>query len=232
MTDMETVGLYSSASKLTEVCLMLPLTFYVLMLPIAAKGYKEFSATVNQKLQAYTKELFILVFFIFGFGIIFSREILQLVYGENFLQAVWPLRILLVAYLIQCADMVLGMSCQAAGYHKFAMITAIIRALANIGLSFIFIFIWPLLGAAVATLISIILSFVIFQLFVSKQMNRFNWSAIILKSGLACLVTTILLFYFRDYMNLFVQLILYSLGYGGILLAIHRFSPIKVKYTA
>jgi len=232
MKDMGTVGLYSSASKLTEICLMFPLAFYILILPVAARGYKSFPTTIRQRLETYTNELFIVAFFVFGFGMVFAGEILELIYGEAFIGAVWALRILLAAYLIQCADMVLGMSCQAAGYHKFAMITAIARALINIGLNFIFISIWGMHGAAVATLISISLSFVIFQSFVIRQLHRFNWVGIILKPGLACLITVILLFCFVNSMNLFIQVLSYSLGYSGLLLAVNRISLTKVKYAA
>ena len=229
MKDMATVGLYSSASKLTEICLMFPLAFYVLNLPIAAKGYKSFPGTVHHKLQSYTRELFILVFFVFGFGTLFSKEILELIYGKPFLGALWPLRILLLAYLIQCADMVLGMSCQAAGYHKFAMVTAVIRAVSNIGLNFIFILVWGMYGAALATLISISLSFVIFQSFVIKKLHGFDWVHIIVKPALVCLFTIFLLFSLANYTNLFFQAMVYLFGYCGILLALNRLASVRAK---
>jgi len=78
MTDMAAVGLYSSARKLMEVCLLLPLNFYILNLPIAAQGYKNFRESVHQKIEKYTKELFVLVFFIFGFSIFFAESILRI----------------------------------------------------------------------------------------------------------------------------------------------------------
>lgn len=231
MVSMDTVGLYSSASKLTDICLMLPLAFYILMLPIIARDYKESPNTAHQKLERYTGELFVVVFFVFGIGMIFAEEILLLVYGEIFLPAVWPLRILLVAYLMQCADMILGMFCQAADHHKFAMITAIVRAMVNIGLSFIFISIWPMAGAAVATLISITLSFIIFQRFVTKKLYSFDWRGIISKSGLVCLIITILMFCIMDSMNFLMQIFSYSIGYGVLLLVIHRMAAIKARYA-
>lgn len=232
MTDMDTVGLYSSASKLTEICLMLPLGFYILMLPVIARGYKSSPATAPQRLQTYTRELFVIVFFTFGFCTIFAAEILRVIYGEAFTAAVWPLRILLAAYLIQCADMVLGMTCQAAGYHKFTMITAMVRAGVHIGLSFVFILIWPLLGVAVATLISISVSFVLFQVFVMKRLHSFNWANIMLKPGLVCLIMAIGIFCFLHSMSLLIQVISYCLGYGVLLLAVNRISPVRVRCDA
>jgi O-antigen/teichoic acid export membrane protein len=232
MADMDTVGLYSSASKLTEVCLMFPLAFYMLMLPTVAKDYRDCVATVHQKLETYASELFALVFFVFGFGMMFSTEIVRFIYGEAFMPAVWPLRILLVAYLIQCADMVLGMFCQAAGYHKFTMITAVVRAVANTVFSFAFILIWPMLGAAVSTLVSITLSFVICQRFVTRKMRCFSWAGIILENGSICLIMAMILFCFQDVMSVLMRLVSYSLGYGALFLAIHRISPFKVKCRA
>lgn len=224
MEDMTEVGLYSSAKKLMGICLMLPLAFYVLNLPVIAKDYKSSPETVYHKLQAYTSELFVLVFFVFGFGIIFARQILELIYGQPFSGAVWPLRILLFAYLIQCADIVLGMSCQAAGHQKFAMVTAVIRALSNIGLNFIFILFWGIRGAALATLTAILLSFVIFQSFVVRKLHKFNWVRIVVKPALGCLLMMSLLFCLAENVNLLLQALIYLFGYGCVLLVLKGFS--------
>jgi O-antigen/teichoic acid export membrane protein len=225
--DMVTVGLYCSAKKLSEICLMLPLAFYVLSLPIAAQGYKSLRESVHQRIEAHTKELFILVFFVFGFGMFFPAAILRFFYGQPFVEATWILRILMLAFLIHSAEMVLGMSCQAAGYHKFAMHVAIFRALSNVVLNFIFIPVWGGLGAASATIVSILFSFVIFQYFVKRTLQGFRWIRIGVKPALACIPAIVLLFPLAERLNALLLGSLYLSGYGFMLLALNGFSPVR-----
>ena len=111
---------------------MLPLAFYILNLPSAARGYESIRESVQQRIEAHTGVLFILAFFVFGFCTFFARPIIDHVYGGPFLEASVVLRILMLAFLVHSAEMVLGMSCQAAGYHKFAFHVSSLRALSNI----------------------------------------------------------------------------------------------------
>lgn len=175
MEEMAAVGMYSAASKLTEVCLMLPLGFYVLNLPRAARNYAAEPETALRKVELHTWTLFIPVFFVFGFGFLCADPILCSVYGQDFGEAAWPLRILLLAFVIQCAELVLGMVCQAAGHERFVLCAALVRAFGNIGLNLILIPLYGIQGAALATLGAIAGSFILLQCYVKMRMGGFRW---------------------------------------------------------
>jgi len=229
MKDMATVGLYASASKLMEICLMLPLAFYILNLPVAARGYKGFRESVQQSVEAYTGDLFVLSFFVFGFITFFARPILGHIFGEPFVAATWVLRILILAFLVHSAEMVLGMSCQAAGYHKFAMHVSSFRALANIVLNFVLIPVWAAVGAALATLLSVSLSFAIFQVFVKRTLHGIQWISIVKKPALACLFIMCLLFPLTSRLNSLLLGFVFLFGYGFFLFALNGFS-VRARY--
>jgi len=229
MTDMVTVGLYSSASKLTEFCLILPMNFYALILPIAARSYQSFRESVHQKIATYTRQLFILVFFVFGFGFFFAEMILGLVYGKSFMEAGWILKILMVAFLITSAEIVLSMSCLAAGYQKIVMLVAIVRAVANVALNLMLIPIWGTMGAALATLFSISLSFTILQYFVTKTLEKFQWIRIVRKPAIVSLSLMVLFFPLINHLNIFILGSLFLLGYVFLIFALNGFSFEWVK---
>lgn len=229
MKTMADVGLFGSASRLWEVCLLLPFAFYVLNLPVMAQCYTRSPESVHQKTEAYTSTLFILGFLAFGFMTFFAESILNLVYGKSFIDAAWIMRILMLAFLVQNGEMVLGMTCQAAGYHKAAMHIAILRALANIILNILLIPVWGLIGAALATLLSIMLSFIVLQLFVNRTLNGFRWIRISIKPGLACLITIFLLLPLVDWFNTYVLWFLFLLGYGLMIFALYAILPLKAK---
>jgi O-antigen/teichoic acid export membrane protein len=232
MTDMASVGLYSSASKLWEICLMLPIAFYVLNLPVAAQGYKNFRGTVQQKIEDYTKSFFIFIFLVFGFGTLFAESSLQFIYGQSFIEAAWIFRILMLSFLIQSGEMVLGMSCQAAGYHKEAMHVALFRAASNIVFNLIFIPIWGLAGAAFATLFSILLSFLIFHFFVRKALHDFRWTRIAIKPSLICLLIMLLLLPLMNRVNYVLLWAMFLFGYGLMVCIINGYLPLKTNTSS
>jgi O-antigen/teichoic acid export membrane protein len=231
MTDMVTVGLYGSASKLMEISLMLPLAFYVLNLPVAARLYKNLRESVQQRIEGYMKELFIVVFFIFGLTTFFAEFILNSFYGQSFMEAAWVFRILMLAFLIQSGEIVLGMSCQAAEYHKVVLYIIAFRAVINVVLNFILIPVWGMFGAALATLLSATFAFVIFQIFVNRALHGFQWISVIRKPALTCLIIMFLLFPLVDHLSTFYLFLMFFFGYGLILFALNGFSPLRSNPT-
>jgi O-antigen/teichoic acid export membrane protein len=231
MKDLEAVGLYSSARKLTEIFLMLPLAFYVLNLPLAARGYTQFRDSMEQKIESHTKALFVIVFLVFGFVVFFADSILGLLYGRQFAEASGVLRILMLAYLVQSADMVLGMSCQAAGHHRFAMYAALSRAAMNVALNLVLIPVWGLTGAALATLASVSASAFMFQYFVNRSVHAFRWGRIALRPALVCGLSVFAVYLLARHMNTFLLGSLYFLGYGSLFLVIHMLPIKRVRVT-
>ena len=210
---------------------MLPLAFYVLNLPVAARFYKHFRESVQQKIEGYTGELFIWVFFVFGLTTFFAEFILNSFYGPSFMEAAWVFRILMLAFLIQSGAIVLGMSCQAAEYHKVVLYIIAFRAVINVVLNFILIPVWGMFGAALATLLSAAFAFVIFQIFVNRALHGFQWISVIRKPALTCLGIMFLLFPLVDHLSTFYLFLMFLLGYGVTLFALNGFSLFRSNPT-
>jgi len=224
MTDMVSVGLYSSASKLMEICCMLPVTFYVLNLPVAANGFKNNRKSVHREIETRVRQLFMLVCLQFGLVFLFAKPILVLIYGEPFAEADWMLKILMVVFFVINAEIVLAMLCQAAGYHKTAMHISVGRALINIALNFILIPLYGGIGAAIATLFSIIFSFIIYQYFLKHSIGSIHWLQIISRPFLACLAIMISLYPLVGRMSVFFLASIFLIVYALIFLALNGFS--------
>lgn len=229
MKDMSTVGLYTSASKLIEICTMLPLTFYFLNLPVAADAYKNFRESAHRKLENLAEKFFILVFFIFGFGIIFAEMILAIIYGKPFAESATVLRVLLIAFLIHSVEITLEMSCQSAGYQKVAMYIAVFRAAANIALNLVLIPVWGALGASLATLGSISFSFMAFRYFMKRKLGDFKWSRMIGKPALICLSTILVFLPLVNCLNAVLLVLIFFACYTFMVLAFNGFSLTRMR---
>jgi len=224
MTDMVSVGLYSSASNLMEVCILLPVIFYFINLPVMARGYKSSKEQIHRKIESDAAQLFVLVFLAFGFGFFFAEVIIPLIYGKSFVGASWILKLLMIAFLIQSADGILAMSCLAAGYHKLVMYIVVIRAAINIVLNLVFIPVFGAVGAALATVLSISFSFAALQIFMKRNIGSFRWIRIIGKPALSCLLIILLIFPLMDYLNTILVCSIFLLGYVFVLFVLNGFS--------
>jgi O-antigen/teichoic acid export membrane protein len=203
------------------------MAFYILNLPVVAKFYKDSEGSTKQRIETYTRGLFVVVFFVFGLVVLLARTIIGIVFGDSYMESEGVLRILMVAFLIQSAEMVLGMSCQAAGYHKQAMHISVFRAMANVGLNLILIPMWGILGAALATLFSVVFSFLVFQFYVARTLHGFRWTRITLKPALVCSLLMVVLYPFVERLNILVLGIMFLLGYGVSLLVLNGFFPLR-----
>jgi O-antigen/teichoic acid export membrane protein len=229
LKDMAEVGLYSSASKLWEISLMMPLVFYFLSLPVVADGYRNFRTTMHDKMRVHTEKFFLMIFCVFGFGMFFANTILMTIFGEPFGNATLVLRILMIAFLIHCAEITMEMSCQAAGYQNTALKIAVIRALANILLNFLLIPFWGAVGAAFATLISITGSFFLFLYNARKIFGHYPWGRAVLKPALVCAAVIGVLLPFAKHLNTLYVAMLFFVFYGLFLFAAYGFPLDRIK---
>lgn len=222
--DMDSVALFTPASKTLEICSMLPLTFYILILPIAARVLKDIHNRMPSQLENSIKQLFILVFLEFGLVFFFAESVLTIIYGNVYTEATGPLRILIVALLFMTGEMTLVMCCQAGGHHKLAMLVAIVRTSGKIILSFILIPIWGPMGAALATLISIAVSFAVLNHFVRIKLCRFRWLHIIIEPALVCMLVMLAVLLLTNHINVLYLGLLFIAGYLLLLFAVNKFS--------
>ena len=228
MEDMESVGLFGSASKLAEMCLMLPIAFYVLNLPAAAYGYKTHPESMEGWMLARARTLALPAFVVFVFGFTWAEQILQTMYGQRFDQAAWTLRILLIAFIVQCAEIVLGMCCQAAGYHRFTMYVSLLRALCVVVANAFLIPMFGVEGAAGATLAAILISFVVCARFARRTLHRIDWRPLIVRPAVVSTVALALLYPCAAYINVVGHGILYVLACALLFSAWQRARPMSI----
>lgn len=222
--DMNAVALYTPAGKTLEMCLMLPLTFYVLILPIAARVLRNFQSRMPGQLESSVRQLFIFVLLEFGLVFLFAEFILSTVYGDAYAEAGGILRVLVVSLLFMTGEMTLVMCCQAGGYHKLAMLVAVARTTGKVVLSLILIPIWGPMGAALATLVSIGVSSVVLDHFVRRSLGGFRWVHMIKEPALVCMLVMLAILLLAGHLSVLYLGSLFIAGYSLLLFAVNRFS--------
>jgi len=101
-----------------------------------------------------------MVFYIYG------ELIIKLVFGENYINAYYPLLLLSVGQVIHAGMGAGGTILNMSGYEKGTLITLVFSGILNVILNYIFIPLWGIEGAALATLIAIIFRKIVIWLMV------------------------------------------------------------------
>lgn len=97
--------------------------------------------------------LAVVITLIFG---IFGESLILLVFGKDYIVAYIPLFLLAIGQVLHAGFGPGGTLLNMCGHERGTLITLIISALINVALNFLFIPLWGVYGAALATLISIL----------------------------------------------------------------------------
>jgi O-antigen/teichoic acid export membrane protein len=152
-SGLEEVGFYSAGSRLLEGLIFMHL-------PFATVLFREMRMRANHpsRFIPYILKLFffstISPIVIIPTGWFFSKEILQLCYGESFMAASPLFNLLLISFLFMVLNLVLTQATLAINRENFYAKITCLAALANIGLNFYLIPAMGTKGAAIGTIIT------------------------------------------------------------------------------
>lgn len=97
---------------------------------------------------------------------VFGKLIITLVFGESYIDAYYPLLLLSIGQVIHAGMGAGGTVLNMCGHEKGTLITLVFSGVLNIVLNYIFIPLWGMEGAALATLIAIIFRKIVIWLMV------------------------------------------------------------------
>lgn len=163
--DEESVGFYAAAARFSEIFFLIPTLFLPSIFPMFLKEYRINRKHFNKKINLLLYALIILGAFFSTFIILFAEKIVILVYGDQYLNSVMPLKIISLIIPLVYIDELLRRWIIITDNLAYAIQRQTIGLFVNIILNFILIPIYGLLGAAVASLISFAFSTVVFSLY-------------------------------------------------------------------
>lgn len=159
------VGIYGAAISIAAILSMIPQSFSFLSLPIFSKMLVNNST----KIYAYYKELTFIIFTIalpiFICLIIFSKEILIILYGSEYSTGAIPLMLISGGVFSMCMVGPAADALVAAGKTKAPLVSLFVGCLVNIILNILLIPMYGINGAALSTFISMITTRFILAIF-------------------------------------------------------------------
>ena len=211
----EDVGIYSAAMQTSILVLIILTSFNAIFAPIIADLYnKKELSRLKSLFKTVTKWVFQLTFPIFLLMVIFARDILSL-FGPTFMVGVICLVILATAQFINSCTGSVGYMIMMSGRSNINFYNALFMCIMNIVLNYILIPAYGIIGAALATGISIVSINLIRLLEVYSLMKIHPYNSNFLKPFLAGIISALLLVIIRSTtsINQIFLLILFSLTF-------------------
>jgi len=162
------VGLYSAAVKINRILLNLIVAVNAVLLPRISRNIYENN---NEKNHCFLMGINISIIVPMGLGIMsISRYVIELLCGIEFMAAVPAMQILSASFVFSALNNCIANQILIPnGAEKFNLISTLIGASFNFAANIIFIPILAQNGAAITTLLSELLVFIIFAVYCSKH---------------------------------------------------------------
>ncbi len=196
------VGIYRAASQTALLMTLFTRSLVTMFLPMIAKFYSEGEFEQLEKLfGTASRWSFSLTLPLFLVMAVSGQDVLN-VFGAEFVAGWLPLVILAAAQLTRASPGGFSMHMLAMSGHQYLKLVGdILLAITNIGLNMLLIPRWGMMGAAVATGISIlgINMLRLVQVYLVLHVHGFNWSY--LKTTVAGIITLLLGFFLRSWLG-------------------------------
>ncbi|PIR87418.1 MAG: hypothetical protein COU11_00625 [Candidatus Harrisonbacteria bacterium CG10_big_fil_rev_8_21_14_0_10_49_15] len=169
-TSAEDVGLYSAAQRIIQILYILPAILAASILPIFARlaaGDKEKFRRVFERVASI---ILLAAIPIAVGGAILNKEIITLIFGFPFLAAAIPFALLSLTILADYPSVILSNAIFSYNKHRKLVVFAAIGGFGNVVLNFLLIPRYGIIGCAIATLITQIIS----NAYLWGQMKKIN----------------------------------------------------------
>ena len=169
MVGNEAVGIYSAATRLSEVWYLVPSIFVATLFPALASSHKINPTEFHSRLQRLYGFLVKLAFLIAVITSIAAEHIILLIFGENYLASADVLKWHIWGGIFVFFGTAWSRWIILEGLQKVAAVIHFLSLLANIMLNLLLIPIYGAVGAAIATTVSFSLGHTIFAAFFPSQ---------------------------------------------------------------
>jgi len=189
------VGIYNAAHPTAALMFIMPTAFISLFLPIITGLYSQKKYEQIKKLyKRVSRWIFFVNFPVFLIMAFFSRQIIRIIFGQDYVSGAIPLTILVFGYLIYSLAYTSGNILNMAKKTKLIFFITLIFAGSNVVLNYLLIPKYGVSGAAIATSVSFIVAGTFYISFSHKITETYPINKSFFKSFLAGLLAVVIVY--------------------------------------
>jgi O-antigen/teichoic acid export membrane protein len=170
----EAVGWYNAAYRIIFVLLYIPSVFIVSVFPLMSKRFKSAKDLLKLEYVQMFRYMLISAIFLAIYGIIFSSEIINLIYGKGYDPSINALKVLMIVIPIIFLTYLFGNLLAAIDKQRLVTLITGISAIINVALNLVLIPKYSFLGASVATVITEGIIFIIMFTYISRYFTKIS----------------------------------------------------------
>ncbi len=189
LSSLNSVGIYSIALFGSEIISRPAVYIATVLFPTVSSNTEK----QNNQLTPFICRITIFITFLLGFFALLFGKLFIILFGKNYINALYPFYILVVGTIIFSATKILSTDIIGRGKPEVNFFIFLSSIIFDIILNIILIPFFHEIGAAIATSMSNFLCAVIFLLYFKFKLNFYMFDLIILKkSDIILIVTTII----------------------------------------
>ena len=154
LTNAEQTGLYSAAQRPIQLLYIFPGIIATSLFPLTAKLFKDNKAKVSNLLEKGITFLTLISFPTAIIGILFSKELITLLFGQSYSVAYLSLSILSASIIFVFPSILMGNTIFATGNEKKLITYSLVGITGNIILNIFLIPVYGIIGCAISTLLT------------------------------------------------------------------------------
>ncbi len=148
------VGWYNAAYRITEGLLVIPTVLYNVLFPRLSILHQEDHASVERVVGRGCKYLIAVGVFITFMGVVGGEEWMAILYGAEYAEASWALRILLLTTPFMFLWLVLVVLLNSINHPRIPFFGVTIGTILNVALNFLLIPQYGYIGASISTVLA------------------------------------------------------------------------------
>ncbi|MDQ7783363.1 MAG: flippase [Desulfomonilaceae bacterium] len=223
LKSVDAVGIYSAADRLLDICRTTPTAFAAALLPVLTREFLEGVDRLHKLTVDSLRYLFIGTIPVVVGTALLSDQIITLIYGVKFEASIPVLTLHIVSLVPFSMAFVLAQVLIATNNQRVDLAVNIAAAIINFVLNLMLIPMWGAWGAALATLITIVIFNQLQYLFIRQRLFRIAFAGLVPKPLVAAGVMACATYVLRD-LNVFLNIGLSAAVYFAVLLAVRGFS--------
>jgi O-antigen/teichoic acid export membrane protein len=212
----EFAGWYKAVVNIIAVFNSIIIVFIFAMFPVTSRLFISAKNSLIRATERSSKYLFIVGLPIAAGTFLLADRMILLIYGPNFAPAAIAVKILSIYLPLRVLSHVMGWTLASIDWEPLRTLSAAIALGLNVCLNFIFIPVLGIAGAGIAAVISQVLMFILYYLFLTKHLYRLSLAKIALKPCISCLVLVLFISFLKN-INLVILIILSAALYFSIL---------------
>lgn len=218
LSTVSVVGLYAVANKVMEIVLIMPNIFAQLLLPQFAAKFARAGGLEHADVERTLRLPFSLTVPL-GLGILFfAGPLVEVVFGHEFAGSTVMLRILMVFFLIESVDAMMGVLLKAVQRQGQDVL---LFASNPVAMTVASVWLIPYLGgagAAVARLVGVLCSSALRYIVISRAVVRVRWARVVMRPLVACGLLIAVMIPLSGYVPVVALGIIYVALAGSLLL--------------